>query len=100
MTLRFWRWLRAYCERLIRSYASHERLCPNCLQWSSVVGVVRYRDLDVVHSGMTCGSCGYESKWDMVRSMLPELASETLAKDRLAAVKQSPENQKHPIPKK
>lgn len=88
MPIRFWRWLRAYCEHRIRGYAYHERRCPNCLQWSSVVGVVRYRDLDLIHSGMTCGGCGYESKWNMVIGMLPELAEDGIAEKRLADANQ------------
>ena len=83
--LKFWHWLRAYTEKKIRDASTHERRCPNCGCWSSVVGVTKYHDLDVEHTGMTCGQCGYESKWDMLRGGIRNQRGwRTLTRGRLA----------------
>ena len=81
---RFWRWVLTTAERKIDECHNHSRQCPNCGRWSAVAGVLRYRDLDDAHTGMTCGQCGYESRWDMVSGMLPILAEPCMVDDRKA----------------
>jgi RNase P subunit RPR2 len=71
---RLWRWVLELAERKISECHDHSRKCPNCGIWSAIAGVVRYRDLDDVHAGLTCGQCGHEARWDMVSGMLPILA--------------------------
>ena len=86
MNICFWRWLHALSERRIRAGAHHDRRCPNCHRWSSVAGVLRYRDLDEAHTGMTCGGCGYESRWDMRYGPVVVLAEQSLVDERLKTV--------------
>lgn len=84
---RLWRWFLGLAERKIAECHNHSRKCPNCGVWSAIAGVIRYRDLDEVHTGLTCGQCGHESQWDMVSGMLPILVEPDRRAERIRSVK-------------
>lgn len=77
MSLKFWFWLKQYCENKIRSLYMdeyyHDRLCQRCLSWSSLVGGVKDYAVDEQDDFIeytTCLKCGHTTKWD-TRNILP-----------------------------
>jgi hypothetical protein len=73
MADRFWRWLHALAERRIRTAFlarhHHDRRCPACGRWGAFYGWTQARDLDAMHTALTCRACGHESTW--CEDMLP-----------------------------
>lgn len=66
---RFWRWLHDLSKRqIIKCVGGLQLLCPNCEQWSSIVGLEfpqgRIRDGKDYHQ-YKCGGCQKRTWWRM-----------------------------------
>ena len=67
-TERFWRWLHRLADRKIKECVGGLQLkCPNCNQWSSIVGVehVDYHTSDPMLDQYKCLGCNHLQWWRM-----------------------------------
>jgi hypothetical protein len=64
MSLKFWTWLRDYCERKMMAFHHASWKCPHCLRWTHTVGgAAMLVDNDDGTTTMLCRQCNNLSQW-------------------------------------